>query len=103
MYGVRQPYASCGAGRGNFNYTYSNWNYSRINNYSPSITLYNFNNYKYSSPMRTSSNYSYNENNSFSLRPFTSYQSRFNNINNYNNFRINNVQRNDIYSPYRNN
>ena len=83
MYGVRRPCASCGAGGGNFNYTQSNWNYNRINNYSPSTTLYNFNNYRYSSPMRTSSNYSYNQNNSLSPRPFTSYQNRFNTGNNY--------------------
>ena len=102
MYGVRRPCASCGAGGGNYNYTQTNWNYNRINNYSPSTTFYNYDNYRYSSPIRTTSNYSYNENISFSPRPFTSYQNRFNTGNNYNNFRINNFQRNETYSPYRN-
>ena len=99
MYGVRRPCASCGSGGGNFNLTSSNWGYNSLNNYSPS---YDFNNYRYSSPIRATPNYSYNENVSYNPRPITSYQNRFSIGNNYNNYRINNFQRNDnSYSPYR--
>ena len=46
--------------------------------------------------------YNQNQNISYNQRPFTSYQNRFSIGNNYNNYRINNFQRNDnSYSPYR--
>ena len=109
MYGIRRPCPSCGAGSGNFNFTSSNWNYNRINNYSPSISSYNYNNfnnynnYRYYSPIRNNQNNYYNEYISFSPRPVTGYQNNFNsgNYNNYN-YRNNNFERSQIsYTPYR--
>ena len=102
MYGVRRPCASCGSGGGNNNFVSRNWVNNNINNYSPSSSLYNFNNNRYSSPIRSTSNYSYNQNISYNQRPFTSYQNRFSTGNNYINYRNNNFQRNEnLYSPYR--